>query len=224
MKRLHVALGVSLQALVFGGLAWTLEGPARLFSDGALAAFVLLTGALCGGEMALAPPPGLPAEATHRRGGWAGPALATGLGLLLLQVLAVGEHALRRDGTPPLVAVLGSGLILSGAGLRLAAIRTLGRAFQSEHQVRRHQRLVESGVFAWARHPSELGLLIAALGVAVLLQSVLAAVVWVVGLMPASLVRIGREELLLLQAFPDDFPRYVRRVPALGLRLRRANE
>jgi protein-S-isoprenylcysteine O-methyltransferase Ste14 len=160
-----------------------------------------LTAALVVGEVLLAPPPRLPIGATHRAPGWAGPALATGAGLLALQVCA----AVFRRPIAPAVPPLGAALMLLGGGLRLWAIRTLGASFRTEHEVHHGQRLVRSGPYAFAHHPSEIGLLAFALGAALLTQSWPAAAIWALVLLPASLLRLRREEALLSAAFGRNY-------------------
>lgn len=184
-------LGAALRALALCGMAAALG---RL--DGAALALAALGGALCAGEIALSPEPRLPIGAV-RRGGWLGPAAATGAGLLALELLAVAFRA----ELSPAVPLAGAALMVLGGALRLWAIRTLGAAFRTEHEVHLGQAPVRSGPYAFSRHPSELGLLAFALGEAALMQSWPAAAVWGAVLLPASLVRLRREEALLREAF-----------------------
>ncbi|HEY8206146.1 MAG TPA: isoprenylcysteine carboxylmethyltransferase family protein [Myxococcaceae bacterium] len=180
------------QALVLCGLA-AVFAPV----DGPVYALAVLSAALVAGETALAPEPSLPTAATHRAPGWAGPAVATGAGLLALQAAAV----LVRWSVPPEVWSAGAALMLMGGGLRLWAIHALGASFRTEHEVHEGQRLVRSGPYAFLRHPSELGLLIFALGAAALTGSWPAAAIWVLVLLPSSLLRLRREEAMLRAAF-----------------------
>jgi len=189
----RAALGAALRALWLCGLAAALS---RV--DGAVVALAIGGGVLCAGEIGLAPEPRLPTGPTTRRGGWVGPAAATGLGLLALEALAVAFRADRGAEAP----VVGAALVLSGGALRLWAIRELGASFRTEHEVDGGQALVRSGPYAFSRHPSEIGLLAYALGVAAFMQSWPAAAVWAAVLLPSSLVRIRREEALLRAAFP----------------------
>ncbi|HZN95893.1 MAG TPA: methyltransferase [Myxococcales bacterium] len=163
----------------------------------ALLALLALSAALCAGEIALAPAPRLPLDVTHRAPGWAGPAAATGAGLLALQIAAVAW----RGELHPALPVAGAALMVAGAGLRLWAIRALGDCFRTEHELHRGQRLVRSGPYARCRHPSEVGLLAFALGAAALMQSWPAAAIWAGVLLPASAIRLRREEALLQRAY-----------------------
>jgi protein-S-isoprenylcysteine O-methyltransferase Ste14 len=149
------------------------------------------------GEIWLTPDPRLPTGALHRAPGWTGPAAVTGIGLLGLQIAAVvwsSPRALE-------LSIAGAALMVLGGGLRLWAIRTLGDSFRTEHEVHEGQRLVRSGPYALTRHPSELGLLAFALGASALTGSWPAAAIWAAVLLPASVVRLRREEALLRAAF-----------------------
>lgn len=196
---MKAALGAALQALALCGIA---AACARV--DLAVLALAALGGALCAGEIALAPEPRLPVDVEHRAPGWVVPAAATGVGLLVLQLVAAGW----KQQIHPALPAIGAALMSAGGGLRLWAIRVLGASFRTEHEVHRGQRLVRSGPYAWCRHPSEIGLLAFALGAAALMQSWPAAAIWAVVLLPASAVRIRREEGLLRAAFPDPGPGY----------------
>jgi len=118
-------------------------------------------------------------------------ALTTGLALLVVHATAIGEHVLWGAAGSP----AGLALIAIGVTLRIAAIRTLGDDFVSMRTVPR--RRVTTGVYRWVRHPSELGLVLAAMGAAVLLGSRGAAVVVLVVLVPLSLQRCRAEDRLL---------------------------
>jgi protein-S-isoprenylcysteine O-methyltransferase Ste14 len=165
--------------------------------DGAALLLAALSGALCAGEVMLAPEPRLPIGATHRAPGWAGPAAVTGSGLLALQIAA----AVWRGPRLPALMVLGAALMVLGGHLRLWAIHTLGASFRTEHEVHAGQELVRSGPYTFARHPSEIGLLVFALGAAAVAQSWPAAAVWAFVLLPTSVLRLRREEALLRAAF-----------------------
>jgi protein-S-isoprenylcysteine O-methyltransferase Ste14 len=113
--------------------------------------------------------------------------VATGQGLLAVHAGGLAEHLLR--GTPG--AWAGALVIGAGVALRVAAIVTLGPAFSSSELP--PPRRITAGVYRAMRHPSELGLLLAAAGAALLLGSVLAAALTVFVLAPLSLHRSAAE-------------------------------
>src|SRR5262249_41788739 len=114
-----------------------------------------------------------PSRSTDRRTD-AALAAATALGLLavfeaaILGAVAWEPAALLRD---VLTLTFGAALFVSGAALRVSAIATLGEHFVFEARVTPEQPLVERGLYARMRHPSETGLLAMSLGAALLTQS-----------------------------------------------------
>lgn len=119
---------------------------------------------------------------------------ATGLALLAVHAGGLAEHLLRA--TPGLW--IGAAVIGLGIGLRLAAIRSLGAAFSSSDLP--PPRRISSGLYRAMRHPSELGLVLAAAGTALLLGSLFAAAVTLLVLVPLSLHRTAAETRQLLKA------------------------
>lgn len=94
-------------------------------------------------------------------------------------------------------ALLGAGLMIAGIALRLAAIRALGPWFASTTHAYPGQPRVRSGVYRRLDHPSELGLCAVALGAALLLGSVPAAVMGALVVLPAAALRALRDERAL---------------------------
>jgi len=195
-------MAIGAAGLLALALLWLAAASVGFPPDADVLLLVYLSGVLCAGEVMLAPEPRLPTGITHRAPGWAGPAAATGSGLLVLQIAAV---VWREPRWPGLLTILGAALMILGGHLRLWAIHALGESFRTEHEVHAGQELVRTGPYAFARHPSEIGLLAFALGTAVLAHSWVAAAVWASFLLPTSVLRVRREEALLRAAFG---PRY----------------
>jgi protein-S-isoprenylcysteine O-methyltransferase Ste14 len=139
-------------------------------------------------------------------------ALAWGQGLAVLAVFWTGSiqrlgspgHAL----APSALRIVGFILMLGGALLRHSAIRTLGARFITEIHV--GPELVRRGVYGRIRHPSETGLLLAAMGTGPLLSSPAAVAVFVVLLLPIVILRTRIEDEALAAAFGGLHDRYVR--------------
>jgi protein-S-isoprenylcysteine O-methyltransferase Ste14 len=118
--------------------------------------------------------------------------IATGVALLAVHACAIGEHVLRGITTAPAMVVMGATLLGAGIALRVTAIRALGPAFVSTTTT--PIRLVRTGPYRYLQHPSEVGLLAAAVGGAALLGSGIAAVVIAIVLVPLSVVRCAAED------------------------------
>jgi protein-S-isoprenylcysteine O-methyltransferase Ste14 len=115
---------------------------------------------------------------------------------------------------------IGLAMMLGGAALRHAAIRALGENFVTEVTVTASQRLVRAGIYSYIRHPSETGLLLGMLGVAVLLSSWMGFAFWLIVLIPLALWRLQLEEAALRAAYGDDYSTYAATVGGLLPRLR----
>jgi protein-S-isoprenylcysteine O-methyltransferase Ste14 len=108
----------------------------------------------------------------------------------------------------------GFGLLAAGAALRLASMITLGRRFTSVVAIQTGHRLHTSGLYAAARHPSYLGILLMDLGFAGVFRSAVAlALMPVVGWMFKR--RMDVEEAFLAAAFDGEYRDYMTRTRRL---------
>ena len=101
-----------------------------------------------------------------------------------IERLALGPSSL-------IIHALGASFVLIGIALRVAAIRALGPRFVSDICVGRS--MVRDGIYAWMRHPSEIGLLLLATGGPLLIGAPLTAGAAVIMLLPISRWRMQRE-------------------------------
>jgi protein-S-isoprenylcysteine O-methyltransferase Ste14 len=112
------------------------------------------------------------------------------------------------------VRVVGLVVLIASTGLTLWARFSLGTMWSMAPRVKGDRRLRTRGPYAVTRHPIYTGLLGMMLG-ATLLSGIGQ---WIV-LFPVGLVlfevKIRMEEHLLVATFPDEYPRYRRRVPQL---------
>lgn len=116
-----------------------------------------------------------------------------------------------------LVAGCAAGVALFGCGvlLRLAAIGELRGAFNQPPWAGGEVSLASGGVFAMVRHPSELGLALMCVGLALAAAS--PGVVAICGgvLLPLMLLRIRREEVWLGQITRGAYAKYAVSVPCI---------
>jgi protein-S-isoprenylcysteine O-methyltransferase Ste14 len=137
-------------------------------------------------------------------------------GLLLLGIFWIGviERAcagLRLFGWSQ---YLGALLAITGVLLRAAAVRTLGPSFVTEFSSE-GQSLVQHGVYARLRHPSELGNAAFVTGASIMLGGRLALVTTVLAFIPLTIWRIRREERCLREKFGVRYPRHGSGFPGL---------
>jgi protein-S-isoprenylcysteine O-methyltransferase Ste14 len=102
------------------------------------------------------------------------------------------------------------GILILGLGIRAIAIFTLGRAFSANVAMRTGQRLQRSGLYAYVRHPSYLGLELVFLAYALHTRTWACFAVVLVPPTLALLYRIHVEENALRLAFGADYEDYSR--------------
>ena len=112
------------------------------------------------------------------------------------------------------VALAGVGLTMIGCAFAIWARLTLGANWSGRATVKAGHELIIRGPYAMARHPIYTGLLAACLGTAIAYGE------WrcLVGLVMVTLalaVKIGQEERLMLDTFPQAYAAYRQRVKAL---------
>jgi protein-S-isoprenylcysteine O-methyltransferase Ste14 len=103
----------------------------------------------------------------------------------------------------------------SVAGLSVAiwARVNLGRNWSSHPAVKEHHELVTSGPYAYVRHPIYTGAMLMAFGTAT------TGSIWGIGVFIVSALvyipRIGKEEKIMLELFPEQYPEYRKKTKAL---------
>jgi protein-S-isoprenylcysteine O-methyltransferase Ste14 len=128
--------------------------------------------------------------------------------------LRVGWLAIRF--LPDVYGLQEVGLVLTIAGCLFAtwARLTLGGNWSGRVSLMAGHELITNGPYKLARHPIYTGLLLALAGTALAIGE-WRCVLGVAVILIAFLVKMSHEEMLLLQAFPDQYPEYRRRVKAL---------
>jgi protein-S-isoprenylcysteine O-methyltransferase Ste14 len=120
---------------------------------------------------------------------------------------------LRRAVVWPVVAL---GLVLFGVslGLRLTAIRTLGRYWSLNLEIRGDHQLVREGIYRYMRHPAYAAIMLEVISIPLVGNAwwVLALSVGVY--IPLLLARWWREEREMIGKFGEAYEQYRREVPA----------
>ena len=138
------------------------------------------------------------------------------LAVLLLGYLGWQLGILDRRFVPDTDTVRGAGLLLTVAGLGITvwARVHLGQFWSARVGLKEGHELIQSGPYAWVRHPIYSGLLLATLGSALVVgayRALLAALLFGLGLT----LKARREEKLLSQHFGDAFTQYRQRTGSL---------
>jgi protein-S-isoprenylcysteine O-methyltransferase Ste14 len=110
---------------------------------------------------------------------------------------------------------LGLFAFVLGSVLRIWSIRVAGESFKGQIVVTEKQRLVTSGPYAWVRHPSYLGVIIAYAGVAGIFSSSAGLAALLILVTPALIVRLLKEEKLLAGHFGDAWQQYTSKTSSM---------
>ena len=107
---------------------------------------------------------------------------------------------------PPTVGWAAAAFTAIGIGFAVWARVYLGRNWSPRPAVKEHHELVTTGPYAFVRHPIYTGIMLATLGTA-LLGTIFGIVMFIVISIIFAL-RIGKEEKLMLELFPRQYPEY----------------
>lgn len=110
-----------------------------------------------------------------------------------------------------------SGLVTAatGLGIRTWAVRTLGKFFTLHVQALPDHKVVRNGPYRFVRHPSYTGALLMLIGVPLLIDAWITAVVFGILFCAWTIVRIRQEELVLETALGPEYTAYKKTTPAL---------
>lgn len=105
-----------------------------------------------------------------------------------------------------------AGLIMIAIGIafRALSVRTLGKHFTATVQLKHDHQLIINGPYSIVRHPSYLGALLAIVGSAVYLNSLIGVIISCTAMMIAYYIRIKVEEEALISMFGDRYHQYSR--------------
>jgi len=194
-----VSLGLAI--LGAGGFMAFFSNPSR--TAAAILTVVLMVVALLSGANLS------PGEQEDRANRWVLPALGV-IGLLSAFLPAYDDRIDFWTIGGETIRWIGVALFAAGGMLRLWPFFVLGSRFSGLVAIQPGHRLVTSGIYALIRHPSYLGLLVNALGWALVFRSGVGVIL--VGLTLVPLVaRIRSEERLLRTHFGAEYDGYARR-------------
>jgi len=113
----------------------------------------------------------------------------------------------------PLVSSLGLVVCVAGMGLFIWGRQQLGKNWSQGVSAKEDHQLVTSGPYRFVRNPMYSGGLVAAIGTAIAAGG---GFVFLLIVLAASFIwRVGAENRLMEQQFPEDYPAYRKRTKAL---------
>jgi protein-S-isoprenylcysteine O-methyltransferase Ste14 len=113
-------------------------------------------------------------------------------------------------GGPHILKWIGLVILIMALAIRWTAIYTLGKAFSSNVAILDSQKLNQSGIYRFVRHPSYLGLWLVFIAVGVHSRNWLSFALATIPTTAALLYRIHVEEDALIQAFGDQYIVYAK--------------
>ncbi|MGA9673410.1 MAG: isoprenylcysteine carboxylmethyltransferase family protein [Terracidiphilus sp.] len=143
------------------------------------------------------------------------------MAIFLLGFVLLGSNWLRQGWLgirfmPAIPSLQIAGLAATVAGCLFAvwARVTLGGNWSGRATVKQNHELIVNGPYSLARHPIYTGLLLGCVGTSLARgewRCILGLTIIVLGLM----MKMSQEERLMMETFPDAYPRYRQRVKAL---------
>ncbi|HET9941381.1 MAG TPA: isoprenylcysteine carboxylmethyltransferase family protein [Candidatus Eisenbacteria bacterium] len=111
----------------------------------------------------------------------------------------------------------GAGLLIgiSGMAVRILGKRTLGRMFTVRVQIQEDHKIVDTGMYARVRHPLYAGFILEWMAPPLILGSPIGFLLLTLPLAIVVLLRIPREEALLIETFGDRYRAYMARTKRL---------
>src|SRR5215475_1476417 len=209
-KVAFIAIAASLAYFGLAILGW--GSFAAFFSHPALIALTVVGFALMG--VALLSSGNLsPGEREDKGNRWVLAAFGV-IGILLAYLPAYTDRKDFWTFDGDAVRWLGVVLFAAGGALRIYPVYVLGRRFSGLVAIQAGHTLVTDGVYGVIRHPSYLGLLINALGWALIFRSGIGVLLTAL-IIPPLLARIHAEEKLLSAHFGVEYDRYCERTSRL---------
>ncbi|MEO6785572.1 MAG: isoprenylcysteine carboxylmethyltransferase family protein [Chthoniobacteraceae bacterium] len=104
---------------------------------------------------------------------------------------------------------------LASFAIRRAAIRALGKFWSLHVEMREGHEFVNSGPFAYARHPVYFSMILELLGICLLVNAWITLAVVFAIFTPTMIARVRIEERALLEKFGDAYAKYMKSTPAI---------
>ena len=136
---------------------------------------------------------------------------ATGLGILPFAYVISDAPRFANYTFHPWQAWLGAAVFAAALWLFYRTHRDLGRNWSVTLEVREQHTLVTSGVYSRVRHPMYSAFWLWALAQVLLLPNWIAGPAGLVGFGTLFLLRVRREEAMMIETFGEDYRRYMER-------------
>jgi protein-S-isoprenylcysteine O-methyltransferase Ste14 len=148
--------------------------------------------------------------------GWAGLTVVAGLFLLLGYTVTLPSFVASVTLWPQglFVNIITDIIVLLGVFIALWGRVTLGRNWNMYPSLQEHHKLIETGPYAYVRHPMYTGLVLMLLGT-VIWYGTLAGFIFFAACVLGTWLKWSREETILIRHFGQSYLDYKRRVNAI---------
>jgi protein-S-isoprenylcysteine O-methyltransferase Ste14 len=134
---------------------------------------------------------------------------------ILIYICAISEFIFLVKKINIFITIIGSVLIIFRIILKVWAVKTLGKFWSIQIEIREDQKLIKEGPYKYVRHPSYLSTMIEVTAGPLIFNSYYTILfVWLVYI-PFLITRIYLEEKELLKKFGKEYEEYRRSVPLL---------
>jgi protein-S-isoprenylcysteine O-methyltransferase Ste14 len=130
---------------------------------------------------------------------------------VVLAALVAGSGERSLPGPEWLAVAVGVALLIAGFGLRVWAVRTLGRFFKYRVVVQENHEVIQTGPYRLVRHPSYTGMVMCAAGLGLMLDDWLALIVAALPTLIAFTLRLLSEERTLAGELGEPYREYMAR-------------
>lgn len=111
--------------------------------------------------------------------------------------------------------IVGLIFLIGGIGLRIYAIKVLGRFFTAAVEIQDSHDLIQTGPYAFIRHPSYTGAFMAFIGSGLFLEAWVGTLIAFISMSIAYWYRIKNEEIALTEKFGKTYESYQNRTHKL---------
>jgi protein-S-isoprenylcysteine O-methyltransferase Ste14 len=125
------------------------------------------------------------------------------------------EYILTHRPLIKLVSALGLILYVGGVLLRTVAIRTLGKFWSLQIEIRTRHQLIREGIYQYLRHPNYAGIILEVLSIPLVVNAWYILALAGLAYVPMLLYRWRCEEQALVEKFGEEYRAYQREVGAL---------
>ncbi|WP_306051241.1 protein-S-isoprenylcysteine O-methyltransferase [Oceaniradius stylonematis] len=142
---------------------------------------------------------------------------ATAIGMMLLPVIALYTPLLDFALYTPTMAAFVAGTVATalGAYVFFRAHADLGAYWSPTLEIRDGHQLITSGIYSRVRHPMYTAIFLICIGQALLLENWLAGIAGLIAFTALYVLRVGREEKLMIEQFGETYQAYAARTPRL---------